>query len=60
MKKDITIDCMGYAVGGFGKTFEIDIDDLLLEGLSEEEIRAFILEEASEMIEEHLEINIID
>ena len=62
MKVEFSVGCMGYSVGGYRNTFDIDIDDDILRDIKEKgkDIEDFIYEYIYEYVLEELEICIKD
>ena len=54
----ISVSCMGYSVGGYDNTFDLEIDDILLKDLSEDEKDDYIQNYANEYILENLDIGV--
>ena len=62
MKVEFLVGCMGYSVGGYRNTFDIEIDDNILQDVKErgEDLEDFIYEYIHEYVLEELEICIKD
>lgn len=54
----ISVSCMGYSVGGYDNTFDLEIDDILLKDLSEDEKDDYIQNYVNEYILENLDIGV--
>ena len=55
---EFTVDCLGYSVGGYKKTFEIEIEEEALEGMNNDEKFEYIDKACWEYITDTLEIGI--
>lgn len=55
MKIEFTASCLGYYVGGYNKSFEIEIEDCELEGMTDDEKIEYIEKSIYEYILENLD-----
>lgn len=62
MNVKFSIDCMGYSVGGYRNTFEVEIGDDVLQDVKErgEDLEDYIYKYVYEYVLEELEIGIED
>ena len=51
------VDCFGYSVGGYCKTFEIEFEEDEFEGMDKYEKNYYIHEQIMKHIEENIEIH---
>ena len=51
------VDCFGYSVGGYNKSFEIEIEEYEIEGMSEKQRDIYISEQIENYIRDNIEFS---
>ena len=51
------VDCFGYSVGGYKNSFEIEIEEYEIEGMSEKQRDTYISEQIENYIRDNIEFS---